>query len=78
LTEWTPDHAELVSIREALHRLVAIQTVVGGGEWRAPAMARRPVTAIEKARAASRKARHESLVAEVMEAQARWAAAHAD
>lgn len=77
VSEFTPDHAMLVEIRDALAELTAV-TVAGipGNKYRRPAPSRRPSTALSRARAAASKARHNSLVEEVKAAQARWAATH--
>lgn len=74
VADWTPDHAELVAIKDRLGEVVASIAVLAGGKYKPPPISRRPVTALDKARAAARRSRHESLVAEVKAAQARWAA----
>lgn len=76
VSDFTPDHAMLVEIRDGLAQLTAIAAVIAGNKYQAPTPSRRPSTAISKARAAASKARHNSLVAEVKAAQQRWIEAH--
>jgi len=76
VSDFTPDHAMLVEIRDGIAELIAVTSVVAGGKYRQPTPSRRPTTAISKARAAASKARHNSLVDEVKAAQARWVATH--
>ena len=76
VSDWTPDHAMLVEIRDGLAQLNAIAAVIAGNKYQQPVPSRRPTTAISKARAAASKARHNSLVDEVKAAQERWVATH--
>jgi hypothetical protein len=76
VSDFTPDHAMLVEIRDSLAELTAVVVAVGGGKYKRPTPSRRPSTALSKARAAASKARHNSLVDEVKAAQERWIAAH--
>lgn len=75
LSEWTPDHAELVAIKDRVGELIAAVIGSAGGQMKPPPPSRRPVTAADRARAAAARRQHESLVAEVREAQERWSAA---
>lgn len=77
VSDWTPDHAMLVEIRDGLAELIAVNVAsIPGNKYKRPTSTRRPSTAISKARAAASKARHNSLVEEVKAAQARWIATH--
>ena len=77
VSDFTPDHAMLVEIRDSLAELRAVLVAsIPGNKYRPPVPSRRPSTAISRARAAASKAKHNSLVDEVKAAQARWAATH--
>jgi len=77
VSDFTPDHATLVEIRDGIAELRAVLVAtVPGNKYRSPQPSRRPSTAISRARAAASKARHNSLVDEVKAAQARWVATH--
>lgn len=76
VSDWTPDHAMLVEIRDGVAQLIAVTVATTGGKYQAPTPSRRPTTAIAKARAAQVRARHNSLVDEVKAAQQRWAEAN--
>jgi hypothetical protein len=77
VSDFTPDHAMLVEIRDGLAELIAVTVAVApGNKYRAPTPSKRPSTALTRARAAASKARHLSLVDEVKAAQERWEATH--
>lgn len=77
VSDFTPDHAMLVEIRDGLAQLIAVTVAtVPGNKYQRPTPSKRPSTAISRARAAASKARHNSLVDEVKAAQQRWIAAH--
>lgn len=76
LSEWTPEVAALTAILDRLGEVVSAVIAAAGGKPGKLKPSPRPRTAIDRGRAAARKARHESLVAEVMAAQERYAANH--
>ena len=77
VSDWTPDHAMLVEIRDGLAELIAVTVAsIPGNKYRQPVPTRRPSTAISRLRLKLSKARHNSLVDEVKAAQARWVATH--
>lgn len=74
LSDWTPDVATLTEIKDRLTELIAVTLQAAGGKAPQVHPSLRPLTAADKLRAAKRMERHNSLVQEVQEAQARWAA----
>lgn len=77
VSDFTPDHAMLVEIRDAIADLTAVSiAAIPGNKYHRPTPSRRPSTALSRARAQASKARHNSLVDEVKAAQARWVATH--
>jgi hypothetical protein len=78
LSEWTPEVSTLTAILDRLGEVVVAVVAGAGGKPPKLTPAPRPRTALEAGRAAVRKSRHEALVAEVREAQARYAATHPD
>lgn len=76
LSEWTPERAELVDIKDRLAEVVAAVMWSASGKYREPRMSPRPRTAIDVARARQRASKYDSLVADVMAAQERWEATH--
>ena len=77
VSDFTPDHAILVEMRDLLAELRAVTVAsIPGNKYQRPTPSKRPSTAISRARAKAAKARHHSLVDEVKAAQERWIAAH--
>lgn len=75
MSDFTPDHAMLVEIRDALAELTAVSVAaIPGNKYNRPTHSRRPSTALTRARAKASRSRHNSLVDEVKAAQERWIA----
>lgn len=73
LSEWSPEIARLADVVDRLGEVASI--LIGTASGKTPPSVtpvRRPVTGIDKVRAAQSKARHLSLVDDVKEAQERW------
>lgn len=76
LSEFSPEYRVLLDVFDRLGEITAAVIQSGGGKPRMPTPAPRPITALDRVIARRRRHRHESLVAEVKEAQERWAATH--
>lgn len=75
LSEFGPDVAMLANISDLLAVVVANLEALRNVKPGKPRMAPRPVTGVERARAARARLKHDDLVADVRAAQERWAAA---
>lgn len=64
--------ARLTDIHDRLSELIAAVIAAAGGKPPKPTPLPRPRTAVDRLRAQARRARHDSLVAEVTAAQQRW------
>jgi hypothetical protein len=76
LSEWTPEVSVQTAILDRLGEVVAAVIAGAGGKPPKVTASPRPRTAIEIGQAAARKARRQDLIAEVLEAQERYAATH--
>lgn len=76
VSEYTPEVAALTDIKDRLAELIATVIATAGSKPPRIRPSRRPTTAIDRARVRARTAQHDALVAEVAEAQERYAATH--
>lgn len=73
LSEFTPELSMMTNMVDRLGELIAIMVKVNGGKSNVSPMPR-PLTGIDRARLRLEEQQHRDLVAEVVEAQKRWAA----
>lgn len=74
LSEFGPDVAMLANISDLLGSVVANLEALRGAKPHKPRTTPRPLTGIQRARAARERRKHDDLVSEVQAAQERWAA----
>ncbi|MBW8171791.1 hypothetical protein K0651_01845 [Ornithinimicrobium sp. Arc0846-15] len=73
--DWTPEVSALANIEDQLSHISAQIEAARGGRPSRPKPVPRPVTAVDRAESAARNQRHDELVDEVVQAQARIQAA---
>lgn len=73
LSQWTAEAQMLTAIYDRLGEVINAVIAAAGGKPTQPTPAPRPVTAFDRARQRIRQEKHRSLVAEVKQAQHRYA-----
>lgn len=69
LTEWTPERAELVAVKEAIQQLTAIVLNVAGSKADPPPLSPRPLTARDRLAAQAEDAGYEVLLGLIEQAR---------